>query len=308
MERDTLSSSAEQALTDYEKYLRQKLDLSAATIRGYLGDIRQFMLWCERTFSAGQETPTPFTPQAIATPTITRYRSYLQSTMRLKPATINRYLISLKRYFSWAMDAALIQHDPARVVKLVNQEVATPRHLSDTEESALMAAVMNGNNPRDKTMITLMLHTGLRAGEVCTLKRVDVHIGDKTGSLRVCGKRNKYRTIPLNATARATLRDYLHDFLPSDAEYVFLAQRTGQPMTERSLGRIVKDYGMKARIADLSPHDLRHRFAYRLAEGNKISLHRIAELLGHDSLDTTRIYIQSTQTDLQKVVEEIAWE
>jgi len=61
-------------------------------------------------------------------------------------------------------------------------------------------------------------------------------------------------------------------------------------------------------VSDLSPHDLRHRFAYRLTENNRVSLHRVAELMGHDSLDTTRLYIKGTQADLQRAVETIAWE
>jgi integrase/recombinase XerD len=76
-----------------------------------------------------------------------------------------------------------------------------PRQLSDKEEEALVAAAAAGSL-RDRTMIVLMLHTGLRAGEICALRRDDVTILRRSGLVRVTGKRNKYREVPLNATAR----------------------------------------------------------------------------------------------------------
>jgi len=79
----------------YSDYLQHEADLSPATIRNYLGDVTLFMAWYEQVWSAGQAV---FSPEAIATPTLTRYRADLKQ-QRLKPATINRYLISLKRYF-----------------------------------------------------------------------------------------------------------------------------------------------------------------------------------------------------------------
>ena len=70
---------------------------------------------------------------------------------------------------------------------------------------------------------------------------------------------------------------------------------------------IVKKYAALAKIKDLSPHDLRHRFGYRLAEAN-VPIHRIAQLMGHDSYNTTMIYIRGTEADLQKAVEQIAYQ
>jgi integrase/recombinase XerC len=222
----------------------------------------------------------------------------------LKPASINRSLVTLKRYFSWAVDVGLITRNPATVVKLVPQEEHPPRHLTDTEEEALVAAVTAGGSLRDRTIIVLMLHTGLRAREVCTLRPHNVKNGKRTGSLQVIGKRNKYREIPLNATARAALTEYL-TMLPEDAEYLFPSGKTGQALTERALGHLIKKYAAAAHLADVSPHDLRHRFGYRMAES--VPLHRLAQIMGHDSLDTTMIYVRGTRSDLQKEVEKIAW-
>ena len=88
--------------------------------------------------------------------------------------------------------------------------------------------------------------------------------------------------------------------------YVFPSVRTGDRLTPRGVGFIIKKYAERAGLPHLRPHDLRHRFGYRMAQTT--ALHRLAQILGHDSLDTTMIYVQATQHDLQAAVEDIAWE
>ncbi|MDP9382778.1 MAG: site-specific integrase [Chloroflexota bacterium] len=78
------------------------------------------------------------------------------------------------------------------------------------------------------------------------------------------------------------------------------------PITPRALSYIVSRYASLARVRDVSPHDLRHRFGYRMAE--RVPLHRLAQIMGHDSLDTTMTYVRGTKADLQAAVEEIAWQ
>jgi integrase/recombinase XerC len=300
----SISTTGHETLDKYAAYLRTEEDLSSSTVRNYLSDLRQFAAWCEATWEESQEAGQPFTASGVSTPTITRYRSYLQTVLKLKPASINRSLVTLKRYFSWAVAARLVVRNTASVVKLVAQEAQPPRHLTDAEEEALVAAVTASGHLRDRTIIVVMLHTGLRAREVCTLKPDNVTRGKRTGAVQVIGKRNKYREVSLNATVRASLAEYLPT-LPPEAPYLFPSGKTGEALTERALGYLVKKYAIAARLADVSPHDLRHRFGYRMAEA--VPLHRLAQIMGHDSLDTTMIYIRGTKSDLQKEVEKIAW-
>lgn len=302
-----LSAIGQQALGDYEQILRTEEDLSAVTIRNYLSDLRHFAAWCESIWKQGQEEERDFAPNAITTPTITDYRAYLQRTLRLKPASVNRSLISLKRYFAWATDTGQLRRNPAKVVKLIEQEVPPPRHLSDQEEQALVAAVTETGSHRDRTIILLMLHTGLRAREVCTLTRSQVKLGRRSGTIQVFGKRNKYREIPLNATARAALEEYdpLLRKGSLDTTPLFLSEKTHTRLTERGLGYLITKYAERAKVRDVSPHDLRHRFGYRMAAS--VPLHRLAQIMGHDSLDTTILYTQGTKQDLQQEVEKIAW-
>jgi len=269
--------------------------------------LRHFASWCESIWQQSREESRSFTPEAVTSPTLTHYRTYLQA-LQLKPNSINRFLISLKRYFAWLITIGQLTYDPAKVVKLVGEEVTSPRQIDDQEEQALVAAVKKRGTARDQAIIVFMLHTGLRAREVCTLTRSQVRLGKRSGSITVHGKRNKYREVPLNATARVALETYdplLTKPHAQDATLLFLSEKRHTRLTERGLGYLVKKYAEQAKLIDVSPHDLRHRFGYRMAES--VPLHRLAQIMGHDSLDTTKLYVQGTKHDLQRAVETIAW-
>jgi len=157
---------------------------------------------------------------------------------------------------------------------------------------------------RDQTIITLLLHTGLRAQELCTLTRQQVHLDKRNGTLHIIGKQKKVRDVPLNATARSLLEKYLTT-LPLDCPYLFLSEKIHKSLTGRTLGHLITKYAGQAQVADVSPHDLRHRFGYHMAE--VVPLHRLAQIMGHDSLDTTMLYTGGTKQDWKKDVEKIAW-
>jgi len=233
--------------------------------------------------------------------------------LNLKPSSINRHLVSIKRYFGWATDEGLVARDPAKVVKLVPRVVPPPRHLTDKEEAALVAAVERYGTPRDHALIVMALHTGLRAEELCGLAPSSVKIAKRSGYLKVWGKRGKYREVPLNSTAREALSEWMAE-LTEGAPCLFPSrkgekngdgERDLRPITDRALGYVVSKYAALAKVEDVSPHDLRHRFGYEMAK--RAPLHRLAQIMGHDSLDTTMVYVRGTQGDLQKAVEEIAW-
>ena len=303
-----LSALGEAALAQYQQVLWEQEDLAGASRRNYVSDLRHFVAWyeahCTRSTSDTTSSRAEFDPQAITTPTLTSYRSYLQKDLRQKPNSVNRALISLKRYFNWAMQKQFITYDPSTPVKLVGQEEGAPRHLNDQEEQSLVAAVTKEGMLRDRTLIVLLLHTGLRAQEMCQLRQDQVKLGKRSGTLEIIGKRNKYREVPLNATARKVLEEYLST-LSSHTVFMFPSSKTKKALSERALGYIVKKYADRAKLVDVSPHDLRHRFGYRMAES--VPLHRLAQIMGHDSLDTTRLYIQGTKHDLQQAVETISW-
>src|SRR4051794_34641327 len=107
-----ISATAQQALDQYAASLQQEVDVSAATVRNYVSDLRQFMAWCETTWADGQEQTRTWTPVAITTVLLTRYRTFLQHTQRLEPTSVNRALVTLKRYTAWATEQGLISRNP----------------------------------------------------------------------------------------------------------------------------------------------------------------------------------------------------
>ena len=308
-----LSEDGEREFERFGGYLRDEQDLATDTVRNYLSDLRQFAAFCEATWAEGEEDGESFSPSGVTTPTITLYRSHLKNALELKPASINRHLISIKRYFGWVTDEGLVSQDPAKAVKLVPRVIPPPRHLTDREEAALVAAVERYGSLRDRTLIVVGLHTGLRAEELCGLKPSLVKMAKRSGRLEVWGKRGKYREVPLNSTTREALSKWMAE-IPEKASCLFPSrkgekngngERELRLITDRALGYIVSKYAALAKVKDVSPQDLRHRFGYEMAK--RVPLHRLAQIMGHDSLDTTMVYVRGTQGDLQQAVEERAW-
>jgi integrase/recombinase XerD len=213
---------------------------------------------------------------------LSQYESYLCDLIDVSPSTIRNYLSDLRQFMAWyEQTSSAGQEIPQSFVPNI---IATPTI------TGYRAYLQNSLK---------------RAAEVCTLRPEQVHLGKRSGILKVYGKRNKYREVPLNATARAVLVEY-NQTQSFHTNYLFSSEKTGEALTERALGYLVKKYAHLASISDVSPHDLRHRFGYRMAQ--VVPIHRLAQIMGHDSLDTTMIYIRGTQGDLQREVEKIAWE
>ncbi|AQZ46086.1 phage integrase family protein [Paenibacillus larvae subsp. larvae] len=299
-ERYGISKQGKQIIQDFIHSLTTHEDLNPKTLKEYASDLKHFIGWFET--ANYQEENIVFRIEDVATPTLTRYREASQKVMELKPATINRRLITLKRFFEWAASNSMIRRDPSKPVKLVPEEKVSPRQMTDKEEDALIAAAEHGGSLRDQTILIVMLHTGLRTMEVCDLAPGDIQIGKLTVR---SGKRNKQREVPLNATCRSALEKYLV-YLPPGSPYLFPSEKTGDRLSERALRHLIQKYMKKARLKGLSAHDLRHRFGYVMAENTP--LHRLAQIMGHDSLDTTMIYVKATRSDLQSEVEKIAWQ
>jgi len=301
-----ISSHANTCIQDFINSLAENEDLNKKTLLEYTSDLRNFAHWFEGTWHNYQESPPEFDPLEITTTTIIQYREYMQNVRSLKPATINRRLNTIKRYMDWALKKEIVQVDHSKPVKLVPEEKTSPRKMTDKEESAIMVTVEKNGIVRDRTILLVMLHTGLRSMEICNLTVNDVVIGKRSGNIIVrAGKRNKQREVPLNSTARAALESYIPT-LSKDCIYLFPSGKTGERLNERALRHIVEKYTRLAGLDGIKAHDLRHRFGYVMSE--KTPLHRLAQIMGHDSLNTTMVYVRATRADLQSEVEKIAWQ
>jgi integrase/recombinase XerC len=189
------------------------------------------------------------------------------------------------------------------------RRIRLPRHcqplgLLDTEVHAMLRAAggsTHGLARRNYALVQLMLQTGLRVGEVAALRIGDLTLHDRSGSVHVRhGKGLKDREVPLNATARRAVKQYLDERPGAIAgEPLFLSGRAAA-LPVRSIQAVIASLARRARLSRIpvSCHTLRHTFALAYLRDNPGKLVELAGLLGHDSLDTTALYTRSSRDDL----------
>ena len=288
-------------VADYQEYLEQT-GKSANTVKAYLHDVGAFASWFEQT------TGDEFSPGIVDPREITDYRGHLLRRGS-SPATVNRRLVSLRRYFFWARKQGMINDTPFEMlekVRVKEQKDIAPRWLSRREQLAFLRAVRQGENLRDLAVIQIMLGAGLRISEAAALKVSDIELNDRSGWVLIrTGKGMKPRSIPLSVHVRNALQAYLKVRPDEDEESLFIGQRG--PLSEWGIHAVVKKYAYQARLEDVTAHTLRHSFAKNLVDSST-SLDQVATLLGHESLDTTRIYTQPSERDLEQAVQRAAGE
>jgi integrase/recombinase XerC len=268
---------------------------SEHTRANYQEDIGAFADWYEAKY---HDAPT----LALLAPSELReWRHHLREGRKLEPATVNRKLAALRSLLRWAAAEGLAPE--IAVPKSLRQVKPPPRWLDRKQQRALVRSVEKSGRARDVGLVKLLLHTGLRVEEAVDLKWADVKVRERSGTLTVRkGKGRKQRDVPLNAEARAALLE-LRSAGPRKAAEVLHGQRG--PLSIRGVQAILKQYGGPAKIEDLSPHVLRHTFGKNLADtGTAIQV--IADLMGHESLETTRRYVQPGHEDLAAAVEKLA--
>jgi site-specific recombinase XerD len=220
-----------------------------------------------------------------------RYAAYL-GTLRYAPATASRKLSAMRGAYAWLFARDLVPRDPAAVVPGPKQRRTLPATFKSSELDQLLDPPV-GDDPRglrDRALLELLYGSGLRASEACALRVRDVDRGRR--QIRVTGKGDKQRMVPLGGAAEQALDRYLARGRPSLdrglADRLFLSVR-GRPLlpsdVRRTLERALSRRGLAAR----SPHALRHSFATHLLEGGA-DLLSIQEMLGHASVATTQVY------------------
>lgn len=224
---------------------------------------------------------------------VSRYVLVLQSLDR-SPATVARYQSSLRQFFRYLVDEGNLKQDPTVHLRSPRRIKHLPSVLTPNEISSLLNSPNTDKirGRRDRTMLEIMYASGLRVSELLTLKIEDIDL--KLHFLRVHGKGNKERILPVHETGMKALVDYLENVRPSYASdrsgtFVFL-NPSGGPLSRMGFWKIVRRYALKAGIRKkVSPHTLRHSFATHLLEGGA-DLRVIQEMLGHADISTTQIY------------------
>ncbi|TFF36846.1 tyrosine-type recombinase/integrase [Mucilaginibacter psychrotolerans] len=292
-------------LGKFIQYIQYEKRYSPHTVAAYRSDLEQFMLFLN---PAGQ-------PPAINHPSeITHHdiRSWMVSDETLAPRSLNRKLATLRKYFKFLLQEGDIQTNPASRLG----PAKTPKNLPTVVEGAKLTDMLDGklDKPgapifaddfegiRDKTVIELLFGTGIRLAELLGLQDADINFDEKT--IKVLGKRNKQRIIPLNNELLILLKAYMEakrieNF--HNNSLTFIVTTKGAAAYPKLIYLIVnKHLGNISTQTKKSPHVLRHTFATTLLN-NGADLNAIKELLGHASLSATQIYTHNSVERLKSI-------
>jgi integrase/recombinase XerD len=222
-----------------------------------------------------------------------------------KPRSTARQLSSFRRFYRFLLREGVIGEDPTLKIEMPKIGRSLPRSLTEAEVEALLAAP-DTHDPlghRDRTMLEVLYATGLRVSELINLKQSEINLNQ--GVLRVSGKGERERLIPLGDEAQNWLREFIAGprveiLLERQTDYLFPTRR-GDRMTRQAFWHIIKRYTKKAEIeGKLSPHTLRHAFATHLLN-NGADLRVVQMLLGHSDLSTTQIYTHVARARMKEL-------
>jgi integrase/recombinase XerD len=294
------------ALTDeYETWLRVERGLAPNSLVAYRRDLRRYVAYLRRR---GETDPA-----AVDEAVVAAYVEELKQartddgTPRFKESSIARALAAVRSFHRFCVEEGLLVTDPSEEIGGPRVPQGIPKALSETEVEALLDAVPgDGPRPRrDRAILETLYAGGLRISELVGLDLGDVDLYD--GLVRVLGKGNKERVVPLGRTARQAVGDYLTTGRPelagrTSTAALFLNARGGR-LTRQGAWLIVRAAGDRAGLSGrLFPHVLRHSCAtHMLDRGADIRV--VQELLGHASLSTTQVYTKVSPERLRAVYE-----
>ncbi|MDQ6837998.1 MAG: tyrosine-type recombinase/integrase [Actinomycetota bacterium] len=269
--------------------------LAAQTRRTYTYKARQYLAWLAGADVDGDPLDTPHGRDWA----VRDYRSHLQAVVKAKPATINGALAAVDDLYTRR------GLGPAKVLR-VDIPDAAPRALSPRAQVRFLRAVQTSPSPRDQALALVPFYAGARIAEVVALDIDDVSLSARKGILRIYGKGQRVRHVPIHPQLRKTLTDWL-DQRPdwpgaADSPAMFLNQR-GQRLGVRGAHDIICGIAVGAGLDDdTTTHVLRHSFATTLVRGGT-DLVIVAELLGHARLETTRTYTRPTAEDRARALD-----
>lgn len=289
-----LSAPDSQVLDDYAAALRTA-PLSEQTRRTYTSKVRQFLAWL-----AGADLDAdPLTSADGRDWAVRDYRTHLQTVLKRSSATVNNALAAVDDFY---IRRGLGPASAARV----EITAAAPRALDQRAQLRYLREAQRCPSPRDQALALVPFYAGARIGEIVALDVDDIARSARKGVLRILGKGQRVRHIPIHPQLRSALADWLDERADwpgaTDTPALFLNQR-GQRLSVRGAHDIVTAIATAAGLDDhATVHVLRHTFATTLVRGGT-DLVIVAELLGHARLETTRAYTRPSAEDRTRALD-----
>ena len=279
----------------YRTYIKVEKRLSENSVEAYMRDLEQFAHFVLVKW----DVP----PRKVEREMVERYLEWLYDEGREKSSQA-RMLSGIRSFFNYLLLNDEITTSPAELISAPKTNRTLPDVLTTDEIDRLIASIEvdTAKGRRDRAMIEVLYSCGLRVSELISLRMSDLFFGE--GYIRVIGKGNKQRLVPISDLARERISLYLDErkAARSGEEVVFLNNR-GKQLTRVMIFTILRQAALRAGIdKKLSPHTLRHSFATHLLEGGA-GIRQVQELLGHESILTTEIYTHLDAEHLRATVE-----
>lgn len=274
-------------LDNYKIFLQLEKSLSKNTIEAYLKDILKFTNYLESNSFEG-------TPDAVTQNHIRGFIDYINE-QGMRASSQARTLSGIKSFFKFLLIQDKIERDPSSMIETPKIGRKLPVVLNPEEIDTLLMAVDLGSETgyRNRALLEVLYGCGLRVSELVNLRLTDVHFDE--GFIKVQGKGNKERLIPLGKKAKDAIVLYLQNYrgtlkIKHEDENILFLNRRGKKITRVMIFTIIKDLAIKIDLQkSISPHTFRHSFATHLIEGGA-DLRAIQDMLGHESITTTEIY------------------
>jgi integrase/recombinase XerD len=269
--------------------------LSKNTLSAYRQDLQDLAIWLRHHCQTGL-------PHA-SREQISRYFS--ERFAAIRSSTANRRLSSMRRYYGWLMLQGRRDDDPCLLLKSAKRPTRFPKAPIESQVDDLLNApdTQSPLGLRDRSMLEMMYAAGLRVSELIALKSIDVSHSD--GVVRVIGKGDKERIVPIGEEAMVWLSRYMKEARPlllsgRPCDDLFVTER-GHAMSRQRFWKIIKGYALRAGIAmSVSPHTLRHAFATHLLN-HGADLRVVQMLLGHADISTTQVYTHVANDRLKAI-------
>lgn len=279
------------------QYLLIEKRYSPHTIRSYKNDLDQFFIFIDTLELSGN--PEDLTSHEV--------RAWIVSMLdnNISSVTVHRKISCLRIFYRYLRKEGLVQHDPLEKVVLPKRKKKLPVFVGEDALDDLLDKFEFGSSftgIRNRTIIEMLYLTGMRRAELTGLKNCDVDLSSAT--LKVTGKRNKQRIIPIVRSFIVRIEEYIrlrNEQFSSGADDWFFITGKGNKLYDKFVYNTVKNYlTMVTTIEKKSPHVLRHSFATHMLN-HGADLNSIKELLGHANLSATQIYTHNTFEKLKKV-------